>query len=117
MKFLKPGFEFEDERGIFKEIIRGDGWRELNLAGRWKGVNSGNHYHKRTRELFYVIEGSGRLTIEHARTGKIKVYPFKTNDIFIVEPFEKHNFVYEENTSFAILLSKPHNKRRPDIFL
>jgi dTDP-4-dehydrorhamnose 3,5-epimerase-like enzyme len=116
MILKKPDFEFEDSRGIFKEIIRGDIWKELNFAIRYKGVNSGNHYHKKTLELFYVIEGKGKVTIENIKTGEVKVYSFKKNEIFIVEPFERHNLSYDEETTFAILLSEPYDKKSPDIF-
>jgi len=116
MIIKKPAFEFEDERGIFKEIIRGEGWEELNFAVRYKGVNSGNHYHKKTLELFYVISGKGNVKIKNINTGEEKIYQFSKNDIFIVEPYEMHNLDYEEDTTFAILLSIPHNKDNPDIF-
>ncbi len=116
MIIKKPDFEFEDERGPFKEIIRGDEWKELNFAIRWKGVNSGNHYHKKTKELFYVIEGKGSVKIKNIKTGEEKDYPFKENDILIVEPYELHNLDYEADTKFAILLSEPYNKDEPDIF-
>ena len=68
----KPNFEFEDSRGIFKEIIRGDEWKELNYAIRYKGVNSGNHYHKKTKELFYVIDGECSVLIKNVKDGKEK---------------------------------------------
>ena len=83
MKRLKPAFEHDDERGLFKEIIRGDKWRELNYAFRKKGVNSGNHYHKITYEMFYVIRGKVKVNIKNIRTGREAGFVAEKNDIFI----------------------------------
>lgn len=113
---LKPRFEFKDGRGIFKEIIRGNEWKELNIAVRKKGVVSGSHYHKKSKECFYVLKGQGKLDIKNIKENSYSYYRFKTNDLFIVEPFELHTFTYEKKTTFVILFSRMFDKKKPDTF-
>ncbi len=116
MRILKPEFEHNDKRGVFREIIRGDEWKELNYAMRRKGVNSGNHYHKSAKELFYVIRGDVTVHLENVKTGDKQTHHFTGNDVFIVEPYELHNFEYHEDTEFAILLSVPYDAKNPDLY-
>ena len=63
MKIIDVPFEHSDERGIFRELARGDKWKEINVAERKKGITSGNHYHKVKDELFYVYRGRCHLRV------------------------------------------------------
>ena len=56
-KLLKPFHNFYDNRGEIKGIINEGNWEESNLIFSKKGSIRGNHYHKETTELIFLIEG------------------------------------------------------------
>jgi quercetin dioxygenase-like cupin family protein len=96
VKFIKPDFQFNDERGILVQLVH-DGWKQINYISSKKGVVRGGHYHKNNKEAFYVVSGKFKLTVEgdnEIREG----YNIKSGDFFIVEPFVRHSFYFEVDT-------------------
>lgn len=112
---FKPTFEFEDRRGILREVIRRDNYRQLNEVRRHKGQNHGLHYHKINEELFYIISGKVKVEIINVETKEKTEFIAKETEGFIVEPYEVHNFIYLEDTIFIVLHSRPFDKDHSDI--
>ena len=55
-KTLTPDFSFNDERGFLFQLCR-DGWKQINVSKTIAGTFRGGHYHKNTKEAFFIIDG------------------------------------------------------------
>lgn len=117
MKRLRPRFKFSDKRGTFLEVWRGSAWREMNYFTCKKYYERGGHYHKKTKELFFFIDGSCEVTIIDVKTDRKISFRAKHNDIFIVEPYEAHYIKAIEDSKIVTVLDAVHNVDKPDIFL
>ena len=63
MRIIKPYLENSDNRGLFFGIINYGNWEEINYIETNSGNIRGDHYHKNTIEMFFIIEGEIELTI------------------------------------------------------
>lgn len=116
MKRLKSNFEHKDTRGVLIEVIRGNCWKQMNFYTIKKGFLRGGHYHKRTRELFFITDGKCLVKVFNVKTKKEKRFIAKEMDLFIVEPFEAHYLKALRDLKMITLLSILHNKTKPDIY-
>lgn len=103
IRIIKPDFVFEDERGTLTQLIH-EGYSQINVVTSKSGVERGNHYHALNREGFYVVEGS--FLLEASLDGKKESYQFKKGDMFIIEPYVMHRFVYIEDTVLVAFYDK-----------
>ncbi|WP_417542762.1 cupin domain-containing protein [Methylophaga thalassica] len=116
MKILSPYQTFEDERGCLLGLLNHSEWQEINFLETRAGNQRGNHYHKNTREFFFIIEGRGEIEIISESQGK-EVHEFKSLDMFIIEPMEIHTFYCHENTKWINALTLKFDADNPDIHL
>ena len=116
MKRFKPTFEFKDENGILREVIRRGNYKQLNEAIRYKGRGSGGHYHKIDEELFYVMTGKVQVKVFNIKTKEKIEFVAGPAEGFIIEPYELHDFFYLEDTMMTVLHSLPFDKDSPDIY-
>ena len=59
----------EDERGIIEDLKVGKDWSVTYISFK-KGAVRGNHYHKETRQVDYILNGS--LKVSYREMGSIK---------------------------------------------
>lgn len=96
------------------EVWRGNTWKEMNYFSCKKGCTRGGHYHKKTKELFFIIQGLCEVRIINIKTNKKVKFMAKEKDIFIVEPFEAHYIKAARDSKIVTNLDKPHNAEKPD---
>jgi dTDP-4-dehydrorhamnose 3,5-epimerase-like enzyme len=102
-----------DERGLFLGITQGT-WAEVNYIETRAGQTRGRHYHKETRELFFIIEGDVDIEIENLQTGRRENFHAVKGDIFVVEPYEMHTFHVRRDARWINMLSRKHDPEVPD---
>ena len=51
IKFIKPDFEFSDDRGSLKQLVH-NGWKQVNYITSVEGSFRGDHYHRKIKRLF-----------------------------------------------------------------
>jgi len=101
-------------KGYFKKIL----FSKRDIKGKIDtiqivkfnpGKESPFHFHKKTREIFYILKGQAILIIESKR--------FRTNpgEIFICEPKEIHRVVNNTKEEFIILVFKINSSEK-DIY-
>ena len=96
IKILTPNFVFPDDRGLLVQICR-EGYRQINAVFTKKGAVRGNlHYHKHTKEAFFIL--SGRVRVTAVRGDFTEEREFCTGDMFLIEENVRHTFVYLEDT-------------------
>lgn len=97
IEYIKTDFEHRDERGALVQIFR-EGWRQVNIIQTVAKANRGGHYHRSNRELFYVIEGSFKLTCKSLTSGLTQSVDVQKQDLFIIPPYVAHSFYFPEDT-------------------
>lgn len=93
--YLKPDFEFTDERGSLTQLVR-EGYSQINVVSSKAGVVRGGHYHVLNTEVFYVV--SGTFALDVFLDGVREHYEMKQGDFFRVPPMTVHSFSYYEDT-------------------
>ena len=49
IEFIKPDFEFADDRGALTQLVHG-GWNQVNYITSVAGAFRGDHYHLQNKE-------------------------------------------------------------------
>ncbi len=115
MKKLAPYQLKEDERGKLVGLINEGKWEEFNYLETKAGCTRGNHYHKETVELFFILEGVIDIEIISPK-GTVFNDQVKQGDIIMVEPGENHVFHCLTDTRWINVLSKRFILSSPDIY-
>jgi len=115
MKIVKPNAVVADDRGKLIEVLLNIGYKQMNHVITKKGVTRGNHYHKTTREFFYIIRGKIIVTVTNVKTNNTTRFTASPSDCFIIEPYENHTVEFLEDTEWIVLLSENFNAENPDI--
>jgi mannose-6-phosphate isomerase-like protein (cupin superfamily) len=114
MKKIIPYQIREDARGKLIGLMNEGTWEEFNYLETKAGHMRGNHYHKHTRELFFIIEGE--VDIEIIQPNGIIVNDNVTSgDIILIEPYENHTFYCVTETKWINALTKRFEQGSPDI--
>ncbi len=120
LRIVNRYFIHNDDRGSIQGLINQGSWRELNLITSDAGVVRGNHYHKRTHELFIILEGEIEIQTQQIKNGNLEgertVNYVKAGDVFWIEPMTYHTFIPITTSKWMNALSEPMNKEYPDFF-
>lgn len=104
IEFLTPDFSFADERGFLFQLCKSS-WAQVNVSQSKQGVKRGGHYHKQTKEAFFIVSGEIDLTLTRGeKTEKVRV---KTGDFFCFPPLVIHSFDFLADTIMVALYDKP----------
>lgn len=114
-KLLKPFHNFHDNRGEIKGIINNGNWEESNFIFSKKGSLRGNHYHKETTELIFVIEGKIEVILMDLISKKKIILVLEENSILKITPYTVHTFKVIRESKWINYLSKKFDKEKPDI--
>lgn len=115
MKKIKPYFKNKDLRGKMLGIGQFHWMKEANYIESKKGSTRGGHYHKKTKELFFIIEGKIKVKVENLNTNYQKTFTVNKMDIFLIEPYDVHTFYILEDAKWINVLSCPMNLEKPDL--
>jgi len=113
MQKLLPYLTILDERGGFLGITQ-ESWAEANFIETRANQVRGNHYHKETRELFFIISGEIDVVIDDLNSGKHLEVLVSKGDVFIIEPYELHTFHTRTDAQWLNMLSQPVDPQNPD---
>ena len=64
VEIMKPNFEFKNDEGALIQLVR-EGWKQVNVLYSKKDSKRGGHYHKISKESFYIITGKIKLLLEN----------------------------------------------------
>ena len=118
MKRLNNYMNFSDARGDILGIVQHGTWQEMNYITTKAHVLRGNHYHKETYELIFVVKGKIKLTVRDIVKDNLnETFFFNVGEAFILEPMENHTIETLEDSAWINLLSRAMNdKNGKDIF-
>ena len=95
-------------------------WEEINIISSEAHSIRGNHYHKYTDELFIILEGRIKITLQNVLTNKKlgkkkKTFEVLKGDVFFIKKNVNHIFETIEFSKWINVLSMKTNKKKPDI--
>lgn len=117
-KKLGSYFSHEDSRGSILGVVNSGNWKEVNFITSQAGSVRGGHYHKETKECFFIISGLIEVTFTMPAGEKsvCEVETFYEGDAFIVFEFVQHTFRVINDSKWMNFLSQPMSKESPDFF-
>jgi UDP-2-acetamido-2,6-beta-L-arabino-hexul-4-ose reductase len=116
MEFLEKYALHEDARGSFLGIINKYTWGEINFVHTKAGVVRGKHYHRYTKELFYILSGEIQIDVMNIVDRAEHHFVAKPHMAFIIDPYEVHTFTTNEESTWLNMLSHRMDERNPDFF-
>ena len=94
--------DFEDSRGAIRDILVKEKIDFVTIIFNKKNSVRGNHYHKKTVQYLYVLEGS--ILVASKFEGKeIEKKILTEGDLLLNEPFEWHAIKSIEDSKLLIL--------------
>jgi dTDP-4-dehydrorhamnose 3,5-epimerase-like enzyme len=120
IEFISNYFEHSDERGSFQGLVNFGNWEEINIISSEAHSIRGNHYHKYTDELFIILEGRIKITLQNVLTNKKlgkkkKTFEVLKGDVFFIKKNVNHIFEIIEHSKWINVLSQKIDKEKPDI--
>ena len=119
IKFIENYFQHKDDRGSITGLVDFGQWEELNIIESEAGIKRGNHYHKNTEELFVILDGKIKISLQSVNDNKLEgeiiEYEVKQGDVFIIEVNTNHVFEILEKSRWINMLSIKTDMNSPDI--
>ena len=106
-KILQLDFNFDDERGKLCQLVH-ENWQQVNVLVTKAGVVRGVHYHKVSKEAFYLISGSVDVRFRNGNERACK--HFDKGDFFMVMPNAVHELSFPEDCVMVQLYDIPVEK-------
>ena len=106
MQFKSITNNFEDDRGLIRDVLSHEPIDAVTVIVSKKGAVRGNHYHKDTYQWVYLL--SGKLDyVSRAEGEKSKVTALVPGDLILSEPYEAHAIVALEDSEMVVLTRGP----------
>ena len=105
-KKIKPAFE--DERGAIFDLVDKEKIYHIGLLTSKKDSVRGNHYHKKAKQITYVLSGKIELTTKGAEQKNAESYTIimEAGDIVTIPPMVSHSIKALEETTLLIFTDK-----------
>lgn len=103
IEFLKPDFIFNNEAGSLCQLVH-DGYKQVNFITSVKGSKRGGHYHKNSKECFFVAQGSFKLIV--SKDDIVEEYEMQKGEMFLIPEYTFHSFEYHEDTILVGMYDK-----------
>lgn len=116
MEHLKLDTIHKDERGSLFSVTHKYCWAEINFLETVAGVTRGNHYHKFTKELFYILSGKIQVSTYDIITKETNNFEALPNTAFIINPYEVHTFEALIKSTWLNMLSQKFDDLKPDMY-
>ena len=101
MKVLSPKCVHRDDRGEITDILTKENIEYVTLITSVKGTNRGNHYHKQTVQIVYILKGSMKLLTQMPDNPVVATILAK-GDVAVTEPMERHAMIALEDSEFMV---------------
>lgn len=105
---ITPDFEFSNSAGKLVQLVH-EGWKQVNVLQSNKGEKRGGHYHKESKEAFYIVKGCLKALFENG--GYEETIEYVEGDMFVIPTNIKHTFIFHEDTIMVGLYDKPVEKK------
>ena len=120
IEFIHKYIEHSDKRGSFLGLVNFGNLKEINIICSEADTVRGDHYHENTDELFLILEGKIKITLQKVLDNKVldnekKTFNVQEGDVFLIKKNVNHIFETIEYSKWINVLSQKLNKDKPDI--
>ena len=120
IEFIPNYIEYSDKRGSFLGLINFGNWKEINIICSEADTVRGDHYHENTDELFLILEGKIKITLQKVLVNKVldnekKTFDVQEGDVFLIKKNVNHIFETIEYSKWINVLSQKLNIDNPDL--
>ena len=95
-----------DDRGQIIDIITKDVVEHVSLITSHKGAIRGNHYHKETVQIQYILEGKMKLLTQIPDEDVVTTI-LERGDLAVIDPLERHTLIALEESIFLVFTRGP----------
>jgi len=106
MKKSKYRINFSDHRGTIVDMLEKVNINAVTLITSKKNSIRGNHFHKKTWQWNYILDGKVRLICQKFG-GKKRITILKKGDFILLGPNEKHAFYGLSKYSMFVFTKGP----------
>jgi len=107
MSVQRPKIAFKDSRGVIVDILDGIPVECVTVLTSKRGTVRGNHFHKKTTQYLYVVDGKLRLHTQSPGQ-PVRRRVIRRGDLVVTPPLERHAFEAIED---SLLLACAHGPR------
>jgi len=115
-RLIKINYKRKDKRGLFVEVMNGVSWKTVSFGEMKKGAVMGNHFHKKTRILFFMIKGEALVKEVHVKTNVRDSFSLGSQEGYIIEKNILHSIQFKKKSLFLIAKSNPYIPESPDTY-
>lgn len=105
MKKINTETSFSDERGDIMDLIENEEINAITRISFNSGAIRANHYHKKTIQWNYVLEGEVRLVTKMPSKEIIEVVMY-AGDLYETEPMESHALQCISENALLLVFTK-----------
>ncbi|ECU6086391.1 MULTISPECIES: UDP-2-acetamido-2,6-beta-L-arabino-hexul-4-ose reductase [Enterobacterales] len=110
--------KYDDERGVFCEMLKTKDSGQFSFFTAHKGITRGGHYHHSKNEKFLVIKGEALFKFEHVVTGEQYELKVNSDEATVVEtvPGWSHDItnIGEEELVVMLWANEIFDRNAPD---
>lgn len=106
MKIEHIQYTKKDERGEITDIMIKENIEYVTLITSIKGCTRGNHYHEKTIQWVYILEGQMKLLTQFP-DGPVITTILEKGDLAKTEPLERHAMIALQDTAFIVFTRGP----------
>ena len=103
MKKFSRKISFKDKRGFILDISYKEGFNHSALIYSKKNSIRANHYHKKTTQITFILNGSCFYFSKNLKQKKTKKIKLKKYDYLITKPNEVHAYKFLEKTEMLVM--------------
>ncbi len=104
----RPPVVAADARGTIRDLFMGEPFDSATVITCVRGSIRGNHYHRETHQVMYVMRGRVRVVIQLPGEGP-REQTAETGDLIWTPPVERHAFLALEDTDLMVLTRGPRS--------
>jgi hypothetical protein len=102
MSNIERNINFFDRRGYIIDIFYKENYNHATLIYSKKNSIRGNHFHKKTTQATFVLNGSCTYYYKSNIEKKIKKIKLKKFSYIITKPYEYHAYKFHKVTNMLI---------------
>lgn len=102
----RPAVSHEDDRGRIVDLVAGEPFDAVTYITHKKGAVRGDHYHRETLQIIYLI--GGRLRIVSQMPGaEVRTEDAGPGDLIRTPPVERHAVIALEDSEYIVVTRGP----------
>jgi quercetin dioxygenase-like cupin family protein len=101
MKMTRVRSAQRDDRGEITDILVRENIEYVTLITSRKGASRGHHYHKRTTQWVYILEGRLKL-LTQIPGDSVAATILEKGDLAVTEALERHGMIALEDSAFMV---------------